>query len=320
VSKRSKSFINIKYVDTTKKMKIFVLHILLLTAICVSIFSQPNEFIAGESYFGSANYIEYIAGNLPIIISVPHDGNLNSDFLADRKLGSSARDYGTLDIAGVIQSEIKKITGKYPHIIISHLSRKKLDPNREESEAAQDDQLAINAWNEYHGFIDTALAISELQYGWGFFIDLHGHKHPEQRIEIGYCLDNEILALPDEDLNSEELIYLSSLRNMLKFAVKTHAELIRGDESLGAIFDKYDVSSTPSPSDPFPDSDVYFYGGYTTFRHVVMNDGNISGVQFEINSDLREPGECKSTGKILAKVILEFLTTHWGKGFLISNQ
>jgi hypothetical protein len=301
-------------------MKIFVLHILLLTAICGSIFSQNSEYTAGEPYFGKLNYIEYIAGDLPIIISVPHDGNLKPDFINDRTFGASAKDYGTREIAEVMRRELKAITGKYPHVIISHLSRKKLDPNREEFEAAQDDQLAINAWNEYHGFIETALATAELQYGRGFFIDLHGQRHPEERIEIGYCLDNEILALTDEDLNSEELIGRSSLKNMLKFSAKTHAELIRGEESLGAIFDQYDVSSTPSPSDPFPDSYKYFSGGYTTLRHAAMNDGNISGVQFELNSDLREQSKYKSTGRTLAKVILEYLTTHWGEDFFNSNK
>ena len=38
-------------------------------------FGQQN-FIPGQSYFGQNNYVEYIAGNLPIIIGVPHGGTL----------------------------------------------------------------------------------------------------------------------------------------------------------------------------------------------------------------------------------------------------
>ena len=50
------------------------------------------------------------------------------------------------------------LTGHAPHVVISHLDRVKLDPNREIDEAAQDNPFAERAWNEYHGYIDRARA------------------------------------------------------------------------------------------------------------------------------------------------------------------
>lgn len=283
-------------------------------------YAQNTEFIAGDSYFGNAYYIEYVAGNLPLIISVPHDGKLKPDFIPDRKRGSSNTDFGTRDIARIMYDYIVEKTGKYPHLIICHLARKKLDANRDEFEAAQNDQIALEAWNEYHSFIETAFAEVEKQYDRGFFVDLHGQRHEEQRIEIGYCLDYQLLLLPDEELNDEAVIDRSSLKNMLKFSNENHAQLIKGENSLGAIFDKYMVKSTPSPTNLNIEEDNYFSGGYTTFRHAVMYAGNISGVQLELNTELREPGNCESTALMLVDVITEYLRKQWDIDFFNANE
>lgn len=288
--------------------------------IAVNSYSQNSEYVAGQSYFGKLNHVEYVAGNLPLVIAVPHDGNLKPDFIPDRKSGSTYRDNGTLEIAYEMNREIIRRTGKHPHLIILHLARKKLDANRDELEAAQDDPVALNSWNEYHGFIETAFAQVEKDFDRGFFIDLHGQRHPEERIEIGYCLNYQLLLLSDDELNDEAIIDLSSIKNLLKFTDVKHSELLRGDKSLGAIFEKYGVKSTPSPNDLNLQERNYFSGGYTTLRHAVMYDGNISGVQLELNPDLRSQKAAKSTGKMLVDVIFDYLETHWGRNLFIYND
>ena len=32
----------------------------------------PGPYVPGQSYFGRNNYIEYLAGNAPVILSAPH--------------------------------------------------------------------------------------------------------------------------------------------------------------------------------------------------------------------------------------------------------
>ena len=52
-----------------------------------------------------------------------------------------------------------------------YLCRTKLDPNREINEAAQGDELAIDAYNTFHGYISAAI---EAVGGRGILFDLHG--------------------------------------------------------------------------------------------------------------------------------------------------
>lgn len=278
-------------------------------------FPQSSDFVPGNSYWGKNHFVEYVAGNLPIIISVPHGGSLKPEIISDRTFGVNARDNGTQEVAREMITEFMGRTGKSPHVIFSHLVRRKLDVNREEFEAAQENTAALTAWNDYHGFIDSAQAYARRSFGKGFLIDLHGQNHPEQRIEIGYRLESDELAMPDADLNSKEYIEKSSLKNLVKISAYSHAELIHGKNSLGALFDTYGVRSTPSPSDPAPKSYKFFSGGYTIFRHAAEDTTEIFGVQFELNPELRSQDHFESTAKLLVSVIIEYLNIHCGEKF-----
>ena len=298
-------------------MKLFIHQISFAILISLFALSQNNDvsYVPGNSDWGKNHFVEYIPGDLPIIISVPHGGSLKPEIVSDRTFGVNAKDNGTQEVALEMVVEFKKRTGKIPHVIFSHLNRKKLDVNREEFEAAQENPIALTAWNEYHGFIELAKTTARNQYGKGFLIDLHGQNHPEKRIEIGYRLENDELMLSDSELNAKEYGEKSSLKNLMKNSRFTHAELIHGPKSLGALFDKYSVRSTPSPSEPAPESYKYFSGGYTIFRHAAEDTTTIFGAQFELNSELRSPDHFKSTAVMLVNVILEYLNIQYGENF-----
>lgn len=280
-------------------------------------FSPCQSNLTGESEWGQHKFVEYLPGNLPIIISVPHGGSLNPEIIADRTFGVDVKDNGTQEVAREMMTEFNRRTGKIPFMIFSHLHRKKLDVNREEFEGAQENETALTAWKEYHGCIDSATASVRRMFGGGMLIDLHGQRHPEERIEIGYRFESEELALDDEDLNSAENIEKSSLKNLLKQSSFTLAELIRGKKSMGALFDGHNVRSTPSPSDPFPKSYKYFSGGYTIFRHAAEDTTTIFGMQLELNYELRSSENIHSTAVMLTDVIIEYMNMQFGKNYTI---
>lgn len=192
-------------------------------------------------------YIEYIPGNLPIIISAPHggvklSGNTigevnypdNDTSLPDRNCGTNERDDNTDILIREIQAEIFNLTGCYAHIIINNLHRSKLDPNREIVEATCGDNDAEDHWNAFHNFIDQASNSVETNWGKGLFIDLHGQSHSIARIELGYNISST--QLNNSNLNDTSIINNSTINNLVanNLGGLTHEQLIRGSESLGS--------------------------------------------------------------------------------------
>ena len=86
--------------------------------------------------------------------------------------------------------------GRYPYVIIDHLHACKLDANRDLSEATNEENGRI-AWHEYHQFINDAKQDVTAKFGKGFYIDVHGHAHPIDRLEIGYDISIPQLNSPD---------------------------------------------------------------------------------------------------------------------------
>lgn len=242
---------------------------------------QPYE--AGQVYFGRNGYVEYRAGNLPLILTAGHGGALEPEEIPDRTYGVTVTDTNTRELTIACWEEIFTRTGRRPHLVICHLKRTKLDVNREVVEAAQGNEYAEQAWAEYHGFIEAARASEEAERGFGLVIDIHGHGHSIQRLELGYALGAAELNLTDAQLNHPGYAWMSTLRTLLtrRFGV-SFAELIRGPRSLGDLFNLRNVPAWPSPQFPTVGGAPFFSGGYTVRTHSCLHDnGPIHGVQIE---------------------------------------
>jgi hypothetical protein len=102
----------------------------------------PPRYIPGTSYYGRNNYIEYIAGNAPVILTAAHGGALNPASIPDRTAAAcgvaptTVTDLNTTELVRAMQRRYFARFGTYPHVIISNLARRKLDPNRVNPEAS----------------------------------------------------------------------------------------------------------------------------------------------------------------------------------------
>jgi hypothetical protein len=245
---------------------------------------------AQDIIFGTNDYIEYQIGTLPIVISVSHGGYLEPSEIPDRSCNNPVytTDANTIEIALEIKNALFNKTGCYPHLIICHLKRKKLDCNRSLSEGACGNSKAETAWKEFHKFIDDARKTANQQYNHNtFFVDLHGHGNSIQRIELGYLLYDYELEKSDDVLNSNQYINYSSIKNLAlsNNANLTHSELLRGPKSFGSFLSNQNYSSVPSESIPYPGTNNnYFSGGYITSNHTCNSPGiEINGLQMELN-------------------------------------
>jgi N-formylglutamate amidohydrolase len=256
-----------------------------------SLHSQTDlaSYTPGTTYYGrvGVQYIEYIAGNMPLIISAPHGGTSTPSELPDRTYGTLDTDTSTDNLARAVSTAVFNRYGRYPHVIICNIDRQKIDCNREIIEGAQGDANTILAWNEYHTFIQIAKQAVISSYGRGLLIDLHGHGHSIQRLEIGYNTDSGDLF--KSTLTSSDQ-YNSSIRELGDRSRLTFDQLVRGDLSLGTLLQSRGYPSVPSTTNPDQGTvsgvnNPYFTGGYTVeiYGSKGSKSGAINAIQIECN-------------------------------------
>ncbi|HKJ02741.1 MAG TPA: Ig-like domain-containing protein [Longimicrobiales bacterium] len=275
---------------------------------------QVERFEAGVSYLGRGGYVEYVPGELPLVISVPHGGALTPAEIPDRTSGTTVTDLNTVEMAQAVRDAFVERTGSAPHLIISHLKRTKLDPNREIVEAAQGNPYAENAWNEFQAYVDMAEGLVVEGFGAGLYLDLHGHGHEIDRVELGYLLPASTLDLGDAELDAGGYAAASSIRALAAASPLPFSRLLRGSESFGAMLAAQGVASVPSPAAPSPGTAEYFTGGYNTDRHGSRHGGTVSGIQVEVHRPgIRDTDENRRAfGAALARAVEAYMLAHLG--------
>ena len=214
--------------------------------------SPPTPF---ERVEHKANFAHYHIGNYPLIISAPH-GGASTGFDDGRELilrnqatnSSQSSDFATetdsrtITLAELIDIEITKLTGSYPHLIYSNIKRDRVDLNRSiENGVPYDSGVPIPAslqvYNEYHQYLRNATDKVAADFGCGLVIDVHGHSHSVQQVEIGYSLTMTELRFEDATLNNATYSNKSSIKSLAKLvsSTTTFAELLRGDYSIGEL-------------------------------------------------------------------------------------
>lgn len=283
-------------------------------------------FEAGETYTDSTGFVEYIPGTLPVILSVPHGGYEEPADVPDRNCPGCLylRDSYTQELARSMRKLFAEQVNEYPHLIVNLLHRKKFDANRNLREAADGSAVVERAWYAYHRFIDSAKARVTANYERGVLFDLHGHAHDEQRLELGYLLRSEDLRKQDTSINKPGTIAESSIRTLVKDNLPgvSHAQLLRGEQSLGALLDDRGVRAVPSNREPFPETgQPYFSGGYNTRRHGSLEGGTIDAIQVECHQGVRfNRFNRERFAKNLTTAINEFIDIHYDTAFLAYEE
>lgn len=272
----------------------------------------------GQSQFGANNYAEYIPGDAPIILVAPHGGELKPDDIPDRSCSGCvySNDLNTQELGRAVQQAIYETIGCTPHLVINRLHRIKMDANRAIGEAADGDPAAEQAWREFHGFIAQARRSVDSTYGKGMLIDLHGHGHSIQRLEIGYLLSKSDLQLSDEAMDASSLLPQKfSMRSLLESTdTITLSTLIRGENSLGAQMEALGFPAVPGIYYPYPeDNEPYFTGGYNTSVYGSAGSGNIDALQIECNlQGVRDNAYNRDRfAKALAATLDQFIKTYY---------
>lgn len=286
-------------------------------------------YIAGQSYFGQNNYIEYIAGNAPIILTASHGGTATPTTIPDRTASAcggeaiTGTDLNTRELTRAMQQQYFARFGKYPHVILANIARRKVDLNRRPLLATCGNAEADKAYAEWHQFIDLAKQATLAEYGKGFYLDIHGHGHVIPRIEIGYLLTSGELDLSSAALDATRSYEDdASIQTISRSSTLSFSALLRGANSLGTLYSINGIPAIPSSNDPAPRGTEYFNGGDNTRRHTCsaeatsyggVTGGNICGVQIEAHfTGIRDTaGSRDNFGRITAIVLEQYLQMHW---------
>lgn len=292
----------------------------LLLLVAVIAFTQTiacaQTYTVGTTYYGYNNLVEFVYGNLPIIITAPHGGTLTGG-LPDRTCPNitTTTDTNADDLAIALKNKLAEIFGKTPHLIVCNVKRLKLDVNRPVDEGTCGDPTATISWNDYHNFIQVASNRVAQQYGKGLLIDIHGHGHTIQRVELGYNLSSTQLGYSDSYLNGSTAINASTIKYLSSHNLDNvnHASLIRGIYSFGAYLSNSGYPAVPSPNIQNPGSDPYFSGGYTVETYGSKDGGTIDAIQIESNyTGLRDnTTNINNYASALAYSIKSYLEKHY---------
>ncbi len=272
-----------------------------------------TDYVAGRSYFGRNNYVEYIAGDLPIIVLAPHGGTIRAADMPDRANPDTLRDLNTEELARTIDSVFVARTGHHAHVVICRVHRVKLDCNRDQTVGAGTDPEAVQAWSEFQQFIGVAKARVVATSGRGLVVDMHGHGHAIQRLELGYLIDGAQLALPATTLDALTWRDSVSVNEMLRRTGRPLTQALRGPQSMGTMLAALGYPTVPSAGDASPNGAPYFNGGYNTLTHGSISSGTVSAVQIEAN--LTGVRDTASSRRQFAAALVEALRQYLGYWF-----
>lgn len=292
--------------------------------------ARPTAYEVGKSYLSLDGYIEYFPGNAPVILTAPHGGVLKPDSIPDRTkeaCGGTAvvvRDTNTAELVLAMRQSYHDRYGVWPHVVINRLARVKLDANRPLEEAACGNAEAAKAFTAWHAAIDMAKAQVIKTSGRGWYMDIHGHGHEIQRLELGYLVKPADLNASDAELDARAAVRdRASIAALLKARGMPLSEGLRGPASLGALYARAGFPSVPGEKDARPGEAKYFNGGYNTSRHTCGDEAErlgsktgtaICGMQIESNyKGVRDTAESrKRFGDATARVLGEYLAASWG--------
>ena len=251
-----------------------------------SVLPTPEvKYTPGDIITDSQGYISYRVGNMPIIITVPHDGTLTPSTFPDRS-GATSRAENTRKVAEQFAYFFNaNSNGLYPHIIYNNISRSKLDPDLNQMDGAQGNSYANLSYGTYHSFLQTAIDSVEAYFDAGILLNLVEHNHSNQKVELGYLLSASDLDLTNLQLNSYSA--QSSVSQIADISTSSFAEVIRGYNSLGTLIVgrsytsndvTYSFEAVPTLDNPTIGSTDYSSGGYTIAQYGSSNGGKINGI------------------------------------------
>ncbi len=256
-------------------------------------------------------------GAMPLVLVAPHGGDLSPSALPDRNCPAcvTTNDANTQALLYAISDAFQARIGRRPFVVVNRLHRRKFDANRDRAEATDGFAALDPMWDLFHARIDSAKARATRVHPRALLLDLHGHAHTIQRLELGYLLSDARLRLDDAGLTP--FVATSSIARLdsVGRAGTRGAAMLRGPLALGSRLALLGYPAVPSAADPAPlAGEPYFEGGFNTARHGSAIRGPVDAIQVEHHfTGVRDTPEHRAAyAEALVTALLVYFGDHYG--------
>ena len=301
---------------------------------------ETANLTPGSLYYLSGQDIVYMAGNLPVILSVPHGGIVVPSGVSDHP-GTTVTDINTQEIALDMKNQMNTLTGgRYPHIIFNRIKRAKLDPNRSissgEAYVSSSTRMAT-AYGDFHNLIRLAKTRCINEFGASaagvkkcLFIDVHGQSYTIT--QLGYDLVHSELTTIKNNTSTTAYDNESSVTPILDNTADTLYSVLMGPNSFGAYLSASTTigsttaqfSCVPSPNNKTLStlySAYYMDGDYDIEQHCRTQynsteghtESPVPGFQLEIANSIRTSATNRDNFTyIFARAVRQFMNYYMG--------
>jgi N-formylglutamate amidohydrolase len=219
----------------------------------------------GAAAYDADALVSAAPGELPLILTAPHDGTETVGFVAARTSGATVRDLGTGELAQGTADLIQKKTGKRPYVVIAKFSRKYVDANRPPEEAIES-EAALPAYRAYHDRVTGYIEDIRKRFPAGaLLVDVHGQAQEP----------NAVFRGTRNGMTAKALM------------ARSGPEALLGPKSLIGELAARGYRVSPAPDGSTLEEDRRFSGGFTVFRHGSQRPDGIDAIQLEFGSALR---------------------------------
>ncbi len=235
------------------------------------------------------DFVTVQKGTLPIIISAPHGGRKKVPDVPER-VGTgltnfqTVRDENTAELVEKLVTEIEKLLGAKPWVVIARFERKYLDVNRSREQGYESDK-AKPYYDAYHDPLAAACKAVKEKHGRGILLDIHG----QAAFTGAICRGTQNL----------KTVKLLKDRNGMP--------AIRGQNSILGRMEKLGYKIMP-PTDAAETAkeEAQFTGGYIVATYGSHTAFAIDTIQVELGSNLRAKDKYTTTATDLADAIRTF--------------
>jgi len=233
----------------------------------------------------AADTIVHIPGTLPLVLTVPHDGDQTLGFTPVRRQGALLRDLGTRPVAEQVADLLARRLGQRPCLVVAKVSRRFLDVNRSEAEAMDSDN-ALPAYRAYHAAVARCVADARARHPQGaLLVDVHGQAQ-----------------VPDTTFRGTR----AGLTTQALLARHGPAAL-QGPHSLIGLLAARGYTVHPAIGSDSLREDARYAGGYTVFTYGSHKPDGIDAIQLELGQLQRQNPQLPQD---LADALVAFLGQH----------